>query len=230
MLLTSTYYPPMPNQHYVTHAPIHSSPLRERSPNAGAGLFDFNMASQNSENQTKQPQRAFKANPLLQTRDAATKRRRDMFFKRVQNNREDKKWESRGDQLQQLDFVSERKRWESKKAQEAPTEDDVDEELLSDATLPSLSSSAPQPELHMTEADYLLAQEEYELQQLIASMEQDQDQDQGSVSQQHFGSDDEDYDQIFMDCATNYDTQHQQQSEFHNSGNRDVDDMDMTDG
>jgi hypothetical protein len=99
MLLSSTHYSHMPNQHYATHAPIRSSPLRERSANAGAGLFDFSMASQDSENQPNQSQRAFKANPMLQTRDAATKRRRDMFFKRVQNNREDKKWESRGEQV-----------------------------------------------------------------------------------------------------------------------------------
>lgn len=45
------------------------------------------------------PQRAFKPNPVMQTRDAATKRRRDMFFKRVQNGREDKKWEARGEQV-----------------------------------------------------------------------------------------------------------------------------------
>jgi hypothetical protein len=55
-----------------------SSPLKEKSP---------------------MPQRAFKANPVMQTRDATTKRRRDMFFKRVQNNRDDKKWESRGEQV-----------------------------------------------------------------------------------------------------------------------------------
>ena len=101
MLLSSTHYSHMPSQHYATHAPIRSSPLRERSANAGAGLFDFSMALQDSENQPNQSQRAFKANPVLQTRDAATKRRRDMFFKRVQNNREDKKWESRGEQVHQ---------------------------------------------------------------------------------------------------------------------------------
>ena len=48
------------------------------------------------------PQRAFKANPVMQTRDATTKRRRDMFFKRVQNNRDDKKWESRGEQVRDM--------------------------------------------------------------------------------------------------------------------------------
>ena len=132
-------------------------------------------------------------------------------------------------QLQQLDFVSERKRWESKKAQEAPPpEDDAEEEPMSDEALPQILSNAPRPELFMTEADYLLAQEEYELQQLVASMEQDQDQ--GAVPQQHFGSDDEDYDQIFMECATNFDTRYQQQPQPYDSGYMDVDDMDMTDG
>lgn len=245
MLLTSTYYSPMSNQHYATHAPIQSSPLRERSANAGAGLFDFTMASQNHEKQIPQSQRAHKPNPILQTRDAATKRRRDMFFKRVQNNREDKKWESRGEQvcrgnsqhcvctdptqLQQLDFVSERKRWESKKASEAPlAEEEVYEELVDESALPQFSSSAPQPEPDMTEAEYLLAQEEYELQQLIASMEQDQSQD--TTSQQHYGSDDDDYDQIFMECATDFDPRHQQPPQPQGRGYRDVDDMDMTDG
>lgn len=133
-------------------------------------------------------------------------------------------------QLQQLDFVSERKRWESKKAQEAPPpEDDIDEELVDDTALPQMSNSAPQHEPGMTEADYLLAQEEYELQQMIASMEHSQDQEM--VPQQHYGSDDEDYDQIFMECATDFDTQqYQQEPQPHDSGYRDADDMDMTDG
>lgn len=99
---------------------------------------------------------------------------------------------------------------------------------MSDEALPQISSNAPRSELFMTEADYLLAQEEYELQQLVASMEQDQDQE--TVPQQHFGSDDEDYDQIFMECATNFDTRYQQQPQPYDSGYMDVDDMDMTDG
>jgi hypothetical protein len=48
---------------------------------------------------TTAPQRAYKPNPAIQTRDAATKRRRDMFFKRVQKDRDDKKWEARGEQV-----------------------------------------------------------------------------------------------------------------------------------
>jgi hypothetical protein len=128
-----------------------------------------------------------------------------------------------------LDFVSERKRWESRKAQEAPPEEgEIDEELLSDATLPQSSNSAPQFEPEMTEADYVLAQEEYELQQLIASMEQEQSQD--ATPQQYYGSDDEDYDQIFMECAAGADSRYQQQLQSHDGGYGFADDIDMTDG
>ena len=82
----------------------------------------------------------------------------------------------------------------------------------------------PQTEQEMEEADYILAQEEYELQQLIASMEEDQ-----SVldnASQHYGSDDEDYDQIFMEVTDATNTERP----FDNSNFEDTDAMDMTDG
>ncbi|KAJ4321235.1 hypothetical protein N0V94_002974 [Neodidymelliopsis sp. IMI 364377] len=218
----------MPNQHYATHTPVRSSPLRERSLNASTGFFGFDMDSKPVEKQTTHSQRTYKANPMMQTRDAATKRRRDMFFKRVQNSREDRRWESRGEQIQQLDFVSERKRWENRKAREAPPEEnEIDEQLLSDAILPRAFDKTPQREAEMTEAEYVLAQEEYELQELIASMESEQSQD---PIPQHYGSDDEDYDQIFMECAPDIDLQSQQPHQVQAGGCGDMDDMDMTDG
>ncbi|KAG9190519.1 hypothetical protein G6011_08607 [Alternaria panax] len=158
------------------------------------------------------PQRVFKANPVMQTRDATTKRRRDMFFKRIQ----------------QLDFVSERKRWEAEKARQAPQEnDDVVEYILDDATLPELPNYALQHDPDMTEADYVAAQEEFELQQLIASMEHESD-----ARSQHYGSDDDDYDSIFMECATAGHDQHHQQPQRVQDAFESVDvmDMDMTDG
>jgi hypothetical protein len=84
----------------------------------------------------------------------------------------------------------------------------------------------PQTEQEMEEADYILAQEEYELQQLIASMEEDQ-----SVldnTSQHYGSDDEDYDQIFMEVTDATNTERP----FDNANfeDADTDAMDMTDG
>jgi len=109
-------------------------------------------------------------------------------------------------QIHQLDFVSERKRWEAAKARQAPLEDDdMIEEAIEDAPLPQWTNDASPQAQEMTEADYVAAQEEYELQQLIASMEQD------DAASQHFGSDDEDYDELFMVCATTVDQRHQQQ-------------------
>ncbi|KAI4960011.1 hypothetical protein J4E86_001630 [Alternaria arbusti] len=223
MLTTSFFSHQMP--HYSAYTPPRSSPLSERSANAAPRTFDFTMSSPLKEN-SAMPQRAFKANPVMQTRDATTKRRRDMFFKRVQNNRDDKKWESRGEQIQQLDFVSERKRWEAEKARQAPQEnDDIDEETMDDAPLPVLPTHAPQSNPEMTEADYVAAQEEYELQQLIASMEQESD-----ARSQHYGSDDDDYDSIFMECATAGHDQYQQQPQrAQDAFEGDAMDMDMMD-
>jgi hypothetical protein len=98
MMLANPFFQPQ-QQYYSPYTPPKSSPLSERSANAAPRLFDFGMASQSNANKSPTPKRAYKPNPVMQTRDAATKRRRDMFFKRVQNGREDKKWEARGEQV-----------------------------------------------------------------------------------------------------------------------------------
>jgi hypothetical protein len=132
-------------------------------------------------------------------------------------------------QIQQLDFASERKRYEAQKARQAPPEnDDMVEELVDDAALPEIPNNAPHFDPDMTEADYVAAQEEYELQQLIASMEE------SDVKSQHYGSDDDDYDSIFMECATTLDQQYQQQQQsphpqFASEEGNEMD-MDTTDG
>lgn len=95
-------------------------------------------------------------------------------------------------QIQRLDYISEQKRWEAAKAREAPhLEDTLIEEQLDDLP-PSM------PEQEYGEADYILEQEEHELQELIASM----DQESRETASQHYGSDDEDYDQLFMEYTS----------------------------
>lgn len=94
MLTASSYYP------QNIYMPLRPSPLSERSANVVPRAFHFDMTSQTpAENKAQIPQRAFKPNPVVQTRDAATKRRRDMFFRRVQKDRDDKKWNARGEQV-----------------------------------------------------------------------------------------------------------------------------------
>jgi hypothetical protein len=128
--------------------------------------------------------------------------------------------------IQQLDFVAERKRWEADKARQAPPEDDnVDEDVLEDMDLPEILTTT-QSDQAMSEVDYIAAQEEYELQQLITSMEQESD-----LHSQHYGSDDEDYDSIFMECAASFESKAQQSQhaglDFEQAESMD---MDMTDG
>jgi hypothetical protein len=83
-----------------------------------------------------------------------------------------------------------------------------------------------QPEQEMTEEEYILAQEEYELQALIAAMEEEDGRQE--KTSQHYGSDDEDYDEIFMECMD------AEASGGASSGAQtgvyDPDAMDMTDG
>ena len=91
----------------------------------------------------------------------------------------------------------------------------------------------PQPQQEADEAEYILAQEEYELQELIASMEEEQEQvsmEQQEVSTQHYGSDDEDYDSIFMECASATDARQrpQEQASHHDASFDDVDAMDIS--
>ena len=94
--------------------------------------------------------------------------------------------------------MSERRRWEEDKARQAPPEIEIfEDEFIEDETLPEIPREAIRHQEQETEADRYAAQEEYELQQLISSMEQESD-----ARSQHYGSDDDDYDSIFMECAT----------------------------
>jgi hypothetical protein len=98
------------------------------------------------------------------------------------------------------------------------------EELIEDAPLPEWTSQISHPTQEITEADYVAAQEEYELQQYISAMEQeDQEND---ASSQHFGSDDEDYDQLFMECTTMASQNYQQQPQHSGFSFTDGDAMD----
>ncbi|KAF2184266.1 hypothetical protein K469DRAFT_688753 [Zopfia rhizophila CBS 207.26] len=167
------------------------------------------MAAQTkTEIQTPMSKRAYKPNPVVQSRDAVKERRRDMFFKRVQKDRDDRRWEARGEQIQRLDFISSHKRWEAEKARQAPQLDDeyLEEEVTEDRSSSFIGDSAPKPgEEEAQEADFILEQEERELQALIALMENDQGHQ--NASSQYDGSDEEDYDQILIEYMANSDAQ-----------------------
>lgn len=125
-------------------------------------------------------------------------------------------------QIQRLDHMSEQRRWEAEQARQAPQlNDEIIEEELHDYMEPESNQD-------MDEADYILAQEEQAVQELIASMEAEQE----DVSQ-NYGSDDEDYDQLFKEFAWNMPQQpsQQQQQQAHqgaSTSGTDIDAMDMS--
>jgi hypothetical protein len=95
------------------------------------------------------------------------------------------------------------------------------------------SFSASDAPHEANEAEHILAQEEYELQQLIASMEEEREQaamEQHETASQHYGSDDEDYDSIFMECASTSEMQHRphERTIHDNARFDDADEMDMS--
>lgn len=97
-----------------------------------------------------------------------------------------------------------------------------------DAASPYLPSGASQSEQDVEEAEYLRAQEEWELQQMIASMEESQETDNSS---QHYGSDDEDYDEILKEVLSAADGQQPHSNQEHSQSTSypaDMDEMDMS--
>lgn len=104
---------------------------------------------------------------------------------------------------------------------------DFDEESLDYAELPVYTSRWEQD---VDEAEYVASQEEYELQQLVEAMEQEDREN--DASSQHFGSDDEDFDAVFMECEQQfqphqYQQQQQSQDPHQNLGGGDVMDAEM---
>jgi hypothetical protein len=65
------------------------------------------MSNQNEKISTPQQQRVFRPNPAVRTREATTQKRRDMFFRRVQKGRDDKKWDARGEQVREYSHIKE---------------------------------------------------------------------------------------------------------------------------
>jgi len=107
-----------------------------------------------------------------------------------------------------LDFVARRKRWEAQQARAAPKLDgavDEDEEIEGSACdgqqhhTQTMSQGFDQQSWDQErEAEVVRQQEERELEALIALMEEE-DSMREEEGMQHYGSDEEDYDSLFMD-------------------------------
>ncbi|KAK5169313.1 hypothetical protein LTR04_005648 [Oleoguttula sp. CCFEE 6159] len=215
--------------------------------------------------------RPVKANPALQSRDVVKERRRNLFLKKVQQGRDNRRWEARGDQvgyvnlaqvssfklltsalpsqMMRLDFMSRQKRWEAEQARRAPLlsdppeDDDMDEHdapLFSSqsSTYPSYSSQRTQspsnpttPTIHAVpdnEVDVILQQEDEELDALVSMLGSEQ-YERNKAQDASYGSDEEDYDSIFMDFIDDGMVA-QESSERTQGDEQGSDDMDTTNG
>lgn len=99
MLLSARPWTPQ-EIHRVAPRP---SPLSERPVMVINPAFSP-TCTMHSRPESSQPfcKRIVKPNPLVRSPDAAKERRRGMFFKRVQQDREDRKWELRAEQVRRL--------------------------------------------------------------------------------------------------------------------------------
>lgn len=119
--------PPLQNPCY---RPQRSSPLSPRNQNL-IPQMPSRPHSTTSKASTSFAQRCLKSNPLhrVQEKKGNTKdKRRDVFFNKVAREREDRKWESRGEALLRMDYLSERRKWEETLRKSAPRYDASEEE------------------------------------------------------------------------------------------------------
>lgn len=163
-----------------------------------------------------------------------------MFLQKVSRERDDQRFEERGEQLLRLDWKSERRRWETEKAKSAPAgwEDafELEEEgpIRSQSSMgfPAISqvsamSVSEGPIDEEREAELQREREEREMDDLLALMDHGETQHSS-----RYGSDDEEYEGIFMELAGQQQSaklRHEGQSEQHDfvMVSRD-DEMDMS--
>jgi len=135
------------------------------------------------------------------TRGALAQKRRDIFHRKVQNQRDDKTWARRGEELERLDDRNEWRRWEREALSLAP-EIDADE----------LEEGEGNTRLSLEEAEEIAQMEERELAALVEMMDveeganSDMTVESRADQDEHFGSDDEDYESIFagLECDASH--------------------------
>ncbi|KAK0268678.1 hypothetical protein LTR91_002068 [Friedmanniomyces endolithicus] len=200
---------------FAFHPPI-SSPLSPRNANIH-GRHPAYMSSPDDKAHAESPLRPQKHpdSYLSNGKQASAKRaprkapsprqddlretRRRLFLRNVREGREDKRWDTRGEDIMRLDFMQRQRAWEAEQARDAPysTPDSIEEEEEDedeDAArydLPSSSShvmiqmSQPasdqpiMPEQEEEELDAVLRREQEEMEALLSYMPINEPQSRG---------------------------------------------------
>ncbi|CAD6584413.1 MAG: hypothetical protein ASARMPRED_001755 [Alectoria sarmentosa] len=193
----SSLCPSSYNSGYLSGTP---SPLAPINPNACLrfSLQKVQMASrgQTSSDTSKYSHKRATQNPLLQCKPSKEEdRKRQVFLKKVRQASDDKKWETRSEQILRKDFIARQKEWELDQARSAPEFPQAldDDEHEAESNL---------KEVEM--ADQILSHENQEFEALVSSMQVNADQ--GDHHQQKtmsdYGSDEEEYDRLFMEVIS----------------------------
>ncbi|OTA99884.1 hypothetical protein M426DRAFT_324774 [Hypoxylon sp. CI-4A] len=192
--------------HRPAHSsPLSSSPIRATSPplsptrNSRAfPIFDTQSSPIKAPPKFNFASRGAKPNPLRQTRENAQESRRNLFLRNVRKRADDKKWERRGGDQEALKLewmVLNKQRRDQKNA-------DIDgivfEDEIEDFRELQQQEATQNPDDMMVD---VIAQEEEELNAMLSMFESQSSQPLPRPSSPAL-TDDEDYDDIFMDILS----------------------------
>ncbi|KAI9710218.1 MAG: hypothetical protein M1812_007490 [Candelaria pacifica] len=231
-----------PYSNHFEYTPQRSFPLSMRDANAHPQSSTYTNPKSTSlavAVNTPFSQRSIRSNPLIaQTREKDNRRtqQRSLFLKRVRQDGEERKWQSRSEELLRLDFVSMEKRWRADLARVAPVFTDEPDEEVKDCLVSSESEHRDDcmvedaMRLELQELDGLLSMMETQGQQegaAVSICHSDHEDDTGSTV---YGGDDDDYESLFMDVIQQDLEMGQQSKEPWGEKQRLADDMDISGG
>ena len=190
--------------------------------------------------QSKPSQRAARPNPLLKSSEERARLRRKAFLDRVAQTRGDQRWEGKTDQvwldavdglpppadffhqILRSDYLADLRRWEDECHLTAPeyADDDDQENELPVASYEAVTmdqdgrEDAFQGHTMSDEVEAVITQEERELQELLAlAEEEERNEEMREPGSERWGSDEEDYDSLFMEYLSSQKVGEQQTME-----------------
>ncbi|KAI0387016.1 hypothetical protein F5Y04DRAFT_275471 [Hypomontagnella monticulosa] len=205
-------------------SPLASSPIRQSSPPLSPRDFNTLPRYDTQSSPIKAPATKFskfgsrgaKPNPLRQSRENAQESRRNLFLRNVRKRADDKQWERRGGDQEALKLewsMLDRLRREQK---DADLDGMVYEDEIED--IAEFQRHADQnPDDMMVDA--IAQEEEEELNAMLSMLETHSSSQPPAESKSSTLSDDEDYDDIFMDFLSQQDSSNQ---DLVSSGQMDV--------
>lgn len=218
------YGPSSTRHHHAMNQPT------DQKPNA-AFTFDKSSLTSNSSAKNNVPfsQRPIKRAPAPK-QDELKDRRRNAFLRKVQNNRENKRYEARGEDIQRLEFVRKQREEREELATNAPSPSAEEEE--EEYELPGWGSQSMDVVPDEDAVDEFVRDEEAEMQALLeympeedGAMETPGSEGEGS---ENLWSDDADYDALFSELLLSQENVPPSQIQTMQQGNDGGEEMDMS--